>query len=441
MGNFKQCVFLYYPGADHLEQIKRVLEQIDLKPKWGSINIYPTTYDVVANLVPQALHDGTESWLLMHPKSVDQDILVIPFPPTNALSSLRDSTKIESYLRDLLGIIAPVSSWFPSVGYSNLTRYLTKRVPNHEDRNYPEHFQVIHLKKPLAMYLQKPEVISEPVREEGLRILFPQYTKRLELLRQEYLETLVDGSKSRQDALTSFESSLLHETNDLMSRLSDEYGRLQLTPSIVNQYENLLDEETKKFLRAAETIGHYAKQHARDQFDFTFAACGLWKAVERELNLSLIWHIRLQKGIGSYDRPLKFIPIGSGEPALDTISGVKFWCTDKEDSSTYRGIMFGDMQKILMGARRNHVADDLPPRLKDDISDTSPNGFHKHLLDIQQIRNRYSHITAMPYDKFKRIQSLVLDTHDSRAPMLKRVLDIKMAVLENIAKSRYKSYS
>ena len=47
----------------------------------------------------------------------------------------------------------------------------------------------------------------------------------------------------------------------------------------------------------------FAAENLSESFDYSLPASGLWKVVERELNLSLAWYLRIIKGVADLHSP------------------------------------------------------------------------------------------------------------------------------------------
>ena len=68
-------------------------------------------------------------------------------------------------------------------------------------------------------------------------------------------------------------------------------------PPIVDEFSDVMDGETMRFLITSETIKEFAGKKPPTTFDHSAPGCGLWKAIEIELNLSLVLHLRREAGI------------------------------------------------------------------------------------------------------------------------------------------------
>ena len=170
--------------------------------------------------------------------------------------------------------------------------------------------------------------------------------------------------------------NVLENANDKLFKCIIAQGFKKVVPEIVKIFKNIMDPETKRFLITAETVRDFADKYRLPNFDYSAPGCGLWKAVERELNLSLVLHLRREAGIvknvyypWKKSEPGKFLILTGEKSSVDLNQGTK----------NLAGIMLGPMQKVLEWEHCNTVREKLEnlysdpdflliPFLKNDVA-------------------------------------------------------------------------
>ena len=278
------CIFLHYPRAPYIEEVLAVLESFDLNI--GKIEASP---EIVSNLVPNALKRSAKSWLIFFLPDTDnqQELLILPFPDENYDQRHGDPANFRGYLADLI----------PTVNqYLTLTRH-DLYVPF----KWIGRFQYIRLDISLSSLLEKilDGQRSQSVVQESRRVLVITSEKIQQKRREIVSEALRTGDPLILDKL---DEAFIVENGKICEHLTQQNVG-EVVPPIVKRFWNIIDPETRRFLISSETVRKFAYDFSPPNFDYSAPGCGLWKAVERELNLSLVLHLRREMNIANLNDP------------------------------------------------------------------------------------------------------------------------------------------
>lgn len=425
--SYRLGIFLYYPGSNIGRRFATHLNGHVPMPYWGKIRCKAVDFLTVAQLIPGALSEGYESWLLLYDTRGPKQFLAFPFPVDGEQERFADEKSIRGYTSSLLEVISR-QRWFPTTGYSNLVQNLEREFQQIFRRPYPELFQVIHLDRAFEDVLGS--LREEPTNLEYTEIpkLYRNVSQNIKQYRNETLEDLLNGKITQSEAIETFDVKVWDETQSLYNYIRSAYNAKRIVPPIIDRYFTVIDDVTREFLITSETVAYFARQHNVKDFDFTAAGCGLWKAVERELNLSFIWHLRRRRGIAGAD-PLKVID--DDDDTSVEFSGVKLDKPDRNIPTEYKGVMLGQITNMMNGYRKNglvseirHILDD---RWADRILNKEDQGLAHLISEMGKLRNRYAHIAAMSEEKYIELRNMVLEYHVSTSP-----LDVGLPLLEEI---------
>lgn len=426
-------IWLYYESAPH-ERIAAYLRDWEPSPYWGKIRGIQVSRSVVSRIIPRELQEGVESWLILYRTNLHHELLVLPFPDTESISVLDNPKTFGDYLSGLLEYIQSGNSdWYPNNGFRNLIEYLKREKAYPFPHPLPpKRFQVVRHDKSLEELLKKPGLHFSDERQQDLVPVFARANQRVQENRDEFLKSLLTAKNEEQiqDLIRDFETALITESVQLADTLD------RAVPGIIEKFESVIDDETRMFLISAETVAHFAGKHLVDDFDFSLCGCGLWKAVERELNSSLIWHLRLGKGIAGEDHK----PTGARSPKGVTYqAGSETVNIDRRErgSTDFEGITLGNIKYLLRSAQDNNIAEELRPVLesKGDLFqftfEANKSGLAYLVGQVANIRNGHAHIRAMKEESYQELHSLVLAPDDRPTEsLLGKILAMKLAMVE-----------
>ena len=375
--------------------------------------------EIVSNLVPNALKHGAKSWLIFFLPANQQELLILPFPDENYDQRHGDPANFRGYLADLIPVV---------------NQYLTlTRRDLYVPFKWIGRFQYIRLDISLNSLLEK---ISngerlQSVVQESRRVLVITSREIQRKRREVVSEALRTGDPLILDEL---DEAFIVENGKICEHLTQQnFG--EVVPQIVTDFEDLIDPETKRFLISSETVRKFAYDLSPPNFDYSAPGCGLWKAVEREMNLSLVLHLRREMNIADIGRPWVRNPGGRSQTTISTGGGYSVDLDECEPrySSRLKGIMLGPMMHMLKNGHRTRVHADLQKLsldrpMRSYLLSHGQNTLPAHLQKLINLRNGHAHISAMSREQFEELRKLVLPTNSNSETCLVKILQLKRKV-------------
>ena len=198
---------------------------------------------------------------------------------------------------------------------------------------------------------------------------------------------------------------------------------------ILEKYDDVLEDDSKKFLKSSSSIYNYYKDRDYEHFDYSMPGSGLWKLIELELNTSFSWFIRIQGDVCDKTSAWKNIsnPRRSITQDLDNGKKVKLNQYEHNNKNTLQGLMLGGISLLLNDASTLEEFK--------DIESIDINYLEKELIpfvsEIINLRNEHAHIKAMKLEKYQMLDSLLFDVSTDMSNICK-LLNFKKVVLESI---------
>ena len=421
-------IFLYNRDAAYIEEIVTALRDLDL-----DIRRVEASSDLISNLVPNALQRGAESWLIFFPPDRQQELLILPFPDENQLHRHNNALYFRGYLADLI---------------PTLRQCLTDDPP-YVPPDWIERFQYIRHDSSLDALLRKSSDMDRARSDVQIQSTLLRTSQNIGQQRHEVLgkvlrtrdSVLIDSLVNELDEVFAMESDKIFEY------LQNTHGSVEVVPPIVTDFQDIIDDETKRFLITSETVKKFADSYSPGNFDYSAPGCGLWKAVERELNLSLVLYVRQQRRIVNINNPWQGIIDPRRQIQIQT--GDDFWVNlnkrEQKNRDILSGLMLGRMTHMLRWGNTNGIRRDLKNlSLSGDmlsyllgtdyptgnIPPLTPNTLPWHLQELGKLRNSYAHASAMSREQFKELRDLVLPSDSESETCLVKILHLKRKVYE-----------
>ncbi len=329
-----KVVLLHY-GKKFSDLILNALQYASQRLGLSKVQEIKTDRYQVSKLIPVHVRESSELWLLIYHFNRQHELLIVPFP-----SNVSD---LNGYAFNILEIVRgdKDKSWDIEDGSQNLKTYLSS-----------EHKR--------SQLLRPPELVESflaSLKAQPKEAILKQVTKDIQQRRIEVLsEALDSGDRERiQELLVDFDDEIVGKSIEVFESIKVASIDETPVPSILKHisYKAIIDQETETFLLSVEAIEQFRKQSRIRDFDFTACGCGLWKAVERELNLSLLWYIRFCHGIVTDDPMLsvskKRLDIKAGDYDIN-LNKLKIG-----NSGQLRGIEPGNIEYMLRSAPNNGI--------------------------------------------------------------------------------------
>lgn len=268
----------------------------------------------------------------------------------------------------------------------------------------------------------------------------------------------------RSRILEELDNTICAESLGLAELISGEFGdgtgSDPVIDSFLAKYSDVLDKESLAFLRSSSTLLWYAHRIDTDDFDYALAASGIWKALEREVNSTIIGKLRIHDGLASPQDV--WSPLGGVStrvpykskgyshkdrtatqgPPID-IAKLERRTRRKTVSSRFGNITLGALADLMRGAEDNGVSRileefaaevGLPEQITQFALSRSPSGGQSVeegliwlLDDSSDIRNEHAHISKMSKKVAEELETLVLAEGDDPESLsrLAKILEIK----------------
>lgn len=426
-------VFLRYKGADDIAKVSAALPEPT--PYWGRIHEVKASLENISNLIPQALREGAESWLILYRSDMPQELLILPFPDPISGYHGREYYNQMGKKSDpgfpLFELIRGRSEWSAVRGYNNLKGDEEPWWP----RPIPTRFQLLRINVPIDSLL---DLHNSHQRDEGHRDIvykFREVSQRIKIKREEMITSvLIAENNSRKDKLfLNFDNYIAEENIILFEYIQNKVKNKVTTPAIINRFEDIIDNETKIFLISAKTVEQFAREHLNDEFDFSLPGSGLWKAIERELNLSIVWYLRRCHGVVDKDPWVSIKNPSVGIMIKTRGRPVNLNDQEKGKNHLLKGIMLGNFRYMLLSSDINGICDEFGKFLDTSwlkfVAGKTEDSLPLIIKQIAEFRNKSAHISSMTQIQFEQLDDLILSPYKTPYESnLGKILQIKQNI-------------
>ena len=257
---------------------------------------------------------------------------------------------------------------------------------------------------------KESKVLSDEVDNSRLDVI----TK---LLNQESFE-------SKEEVLSELDTKLLRSAEQLNDSV-DEYISPEIEKLLI-EYEDILEVDSKKFLKSSSSIYQYYKNKNYEHFDYSMPGSGLWKLIELELNTSFSWSLRVKSHVCNTACPWTNISSKSRSIMQELQNGkkVKLNQYEKGNPNKLQGLMLGGISLLLKDDRTIEEFKEQGIYLSGELADL--------VSKIIKLRNDHAHIRAMSIDKYMELDVLLFNKSDERSN-LEKLLDYKRVILTNMS--------
>lgn len=386
--------------------------------------------EIIRRVVPGYLSEGEDLWLCLFSTNQPNEVLVVPLNFIDDYNSQLLESELTRKLEVIRGKIT--QPWTPLSGYANYSFFC-------RNKGETPRAGVLSLRRPLNDLTIAANVDGQFSREGN-----PKGTEQSEIIkffvggtektlrwREEFLSKVLEseGDSRYKRVLEEFEERLLNESLSLFESTRGLTGNAIVLPRIVKDLGDAMDEETKKFLVSSKNVEVFASKNLPGEFDFSLPGSGVWKAVERELNASVIWNLRRSRNIVG-DNPWVTSRHNSEEFNIFTnTTGRKVNLNRREKNGSHRlgGIMLGEIAHILLYGEHNGVKEDFdatgfPHDLIQFLTHELPN----NILKVSSFRNKNAHISAMSKRDYTHLSELVLGPeNEPQKSLLGSILSLK----------------
>lgn len=239
-------------------------------------------------------------------------------------------------------------------------------------------------------------------------------TSEIDIHRSKLITQLLNSetTENKEEIFGELDNLLLESALELSEEIGEEIS--PEVEEILEIYKDVLEPDSKKFLKSSSSIYNYYKDKNFEHFDYSMPASGLWKLVELELNTSFVWYVRIKKNVCNKDS--KHISLLQNDESFK-VGWVELNKCHK-NSNNLQSLMLGEI-KFLSG---NYGVKNL---INNQFVSNELFEFLKQIIDI---RNEHAHIKAMSLEKFDDLNNLLF-TNESN---IKKLLNMKKEIKNKI---------
>ncbi len=271
------------------------------------------------------------------------------------------------------------------------------------------------------------EKIEVNTQTEKLKSASVALSETISNTRTETLSKLIEAEDSEEKEVLKAEldTTLLDSAISLSEQLEEEKNLPEIE-KILNKYETVLEEESKKFLKSSSVIYSYYKEKAYEHFDYSMPGSGFWKLIELELNTSFIWYLRIQSNVCDNSSP--WVKVCSKnkriEQNLDNGKKVLLTQSDKQDKTKLQSVMFGGIKLLLEDKTTLDEFDTFFEQHKSEELFIK-NDLMQLIEQVSILRNEHAHIKAMSLEKFEQLWNLLFNKNNSSITSLEEIMEFK----------------
>lgn len=262
---------------------------------------------------------------------------------------------------------------------------------------------------------------------EKLKSTSKELSNRISTKRTEIITQLIDeeDSEKKENLKAELDEQLLFSA-EILSKKIEEYKLLPEIEMILKKYEDILEDESKKFLKSSSVIYSYYKEKTYEHFDYSMPGSGFWKFIELELNTSFVWYLRILSQVCDNKSPWVKVCKRNAKIQQELDNGKKVLLTmsDKQDKTKLQSVMFGGIKLLLEDKSTLDEFDDFFEQNKGEESFVK-NDLVKLIEQVSIFRNEHAHIKAMSLEKFVQLWSLLFNKNSSSMTPLEEIMEFK----------------
>ncbi|MBD3329768.1 hypothetical protein GF357_04725 [Candidatus Dojkabacteria bacterium] len=289
---------------------------------------------------------------------------------------------------------------------------------------------------------------------ERIENVLNETINRIEKYRIHFVERWLDAEYSassfeelsliREKLTQDFDDFLLTQRDHLTRRIRSSFQ----IPQELNLYNDILESNSRAALESSEALWNYFRINPyENKGDYSICGIGLWKALEIELNRTVVDTLRVHHGIANTGTPSviqlveykdKYKEVGwFGSQGYKPVIINPYTDSDPEiRQKQLKGITLGTLAALLQGISRNNL-NSLIAKIKINLAttDTSHLDFITNVGEqVQIITNRYrnvhAHLRQMDRNTYKSFRQLMLDDNQPHSPLF-RILECKRELENN----------
>lgn len=274
---------------------------------------------------------------------------------------------------------------------------------------------------------QKIEEEIEKEKQEKILLVASQYIiGKIDSDRREAIEELLNRSDigEREEIFCQLDEQLLVYAEEINKNIEEIISpEIQ---SLLDNFDDILEEDSKKFLKSSSSIYNHYKKKNYEHFDYSMPGSGLWKLIELELNTSFSWFLRIKSNVCNNICPWTNISNSrrSITQDLENRKQVRLNQFEHNNSGKLQGIMLGGISLLLQD---NSTVEEF-----NEIDTLDRHFFVSQLIEflseVINLRNEHAHIKAMSLEKFEELYNLLFGDEEK----IRELLGMKKAIKQHI---------
>lgn len=214
-----------------------------------------------------------------------------------------------------------------------------------------------------------------------------------------------------EELLHEYDETLLNSVGTITKESKSEVNTEILKLTFLENYEP----ETLEMIRSGLNVYKLAVNYKDDSFDYSLAAVGLWKAVEKELNIILIDVLRL---IRNFISAIPSYGIAHNPGRCEIFAGYKKGekynvDINRQYQNNFSPVMFGDMVRISENWKENDYKEVINKLRKEMQTVSDMNIFMNDFVDrfkkiVYDYRNACSHTEKMTETQFNEFKEILM---------------------------------
>lgn len=409
-------------------QINPDLEDLrDLFSKFGKVHSNTST---ISKIIPDFLISNFDCWLIIYRDDRTNELLIIPIDYKNI--------NIQRIKETIRGAAAPYRDKKQDVQgiYRNLIYYAINTKNKKGNIAFDRYVEFKNFQLVFTQFSKIPleelfQIDSE--RENDNFIEKEHLVQKINQIRLESLASYFqqESDIGRQEVIEHLDAKFFEENSKLFEAFKH---KKQITPKIVEEYDDILDPITKIFLTSSATVEYHAKR-GFNEFDYALPGCGLWKAVERELNATLIWLVRRRHKIVDKYSPFSAATSFHKKTKIQIASGnreININEREKNDTTLLFGVMLGQIKFMILSAieEENEFFEEFQELVRlGHAMNSELTELVSFIEAVSNLRNENAHIKAMSLIRYEELKKLVLrDPNGIHKFSLQKILELKRTI-------------
>jgi len=278
------------------------------------------------------------------------------------------------------------------------------------------------------------ESIEENSKIEEHKSIAKILSSQVEIKRSSILSKLINAEDNEERE--KLKEELDNELQTLGLKLSETVENQELLPEIaeiLEEYNDILEDESKKFLQSSSAIYSYYKDKQYENFDYSMPGSGFWKLIELELNTSFIWHIRIESRVCNSSCPWTNISVPN-QKVSHRIQGANNVVLNKceiDNELRLQGIMLGGIRSLSLDENTLNQFFTRYFSANEKSKFFIQNDLAFLIEKVSRLRNEHAHIRAMSLDKFEELWDILFRKNGNEINFLKKLLEFKKSLNED----------